>query len=181
LSISTTPFEARGAEIYINNEKRKVTTPAVIPLLIGDYSVKVRKDGYLDQQARVSISEGKEETLTFDLQTFEGSIAQEARQYRKAKIIYGTATLVSAATGAYLMYSSDKLSKDYPTATSDATNIYNQMEQQQTFSYVAFAVAVPLGVMYLVKASKYKKAKKKIQLTAIPVEGGGVVGLLVSF
>jgi hypothetical protein len=181
LSVVTNPFEARGAEILINNERRKEQTPAVIPLLVGDYTVKVRKDGYVEQERRINISEGKEETLMFDLQTYEGSMAQQIRQYKNAKMIYGAATLVSAAAGAYLLYSSDQLAKEYPTATTDATSIYDRMEQQQTLSYVAFGVAVPLGVMYLVKGAKLRKARNKVQLTAMPVEGGGVVGLLVSF
>ncbi len=181
LSIETQPFETRGAEIFIDGRKRSETTPAVLPLLIGSYDVSVVKDGFLEANETVEIREGLEHELTFTMQTFEGSMLQQVQRHKRSKRWYGTAALATAGAGAYFQYSTMQLADEYKTATSDATSIYNRYEQHQLISYVAFGVAVPLGVMMLVKSGQQRRLQREVDMAFVPVDGGGFFTLRVGF
>ncbi len=67
LSIITHPFETRGAEIYLNGERRTETTPAVILLHIGTYELRVRKPGYTDIVKRVIVDEDLDKEIIIDM------------------------------------------------------------------------------------------------------------------
>jgi len=181
LSIVTEPFESRGAEIYINDKKRRETTPAVLPLLEGEYKVSVKKRGYLDASKTISIRQARQHELVFDMQTFEGSQLQQARRHKTAKILYGTAAFTAVGAGAYFQLSSMQLADDYKTATTDATEVYDRMEQHQLISYIAFGAAVPLGVMMFVQSFRQKQTERKVNLSALPVKDGAVFGLVIKF
>lgn len=156
ISISTSPFETRGAEIFIDGIKQKQATPATIPLLIGNYNITVKKAKYIDVSQTVKISEGKEEVFAVKMITFSGSQLQQAKKHRVAKVLYGTTSLVAAGAGAYFRYSVIDLTNDYKLATDNATDIYSKIDKHDLYSWVAFGAAVPLGVMSLIKSSQYK-------------------------
>ena len=181
ISILSQPFDTKGAEIFLNGEKRKETTPAAFPLLIGTYKVEVKKQGYLDASKTVEIKEGQQQELTFDLQTFKGSMNQKMKKYRNAKIIYGSATLLAAGAGTYFRLTANQLSKDYETTTTDATQIYGQWEDNNLYSYIAFGAAVPLGVMTIIKAVQQKKTKNKMDVAFIPLNNGAYFSLTYNF
>jgi len=82
-------------------------------------------------------------------------------KYKKQKNIWMAATLVTAGTGAYFLYSSDKAGNDYETATTEATSLYDQMEQQRTISYAAFGASGVCAIFTIINATKQSKAKKK--------------------
>lgn len=156
VSITTSPFETRGAEIFIDGIKQKQTTPATIPLLIGSYNITIKKTGYIDVSQNVSIAEGKEESLSLKLITYAGSQLQQAKKHRISKALYGTAAIAAAGTGAYYRYSVISLTNDYATATGNAADIYSKIDNHDLYSWVAFGTAIPLGVMSLVKSYQYK-------------------------
>ncbi len=181
LSVVTRPFDARGSEIYVNGQRRTETTPASFHVLIGSYNVTVRKEGYLDAVQRIDVAEGIERELIFDMQTFEGSLLHQARRYRSSKILWGLTTAVAAGAGAWFQYSSVSLADDYKTATTDATTIYDTMEQHQLYSYIAFGVAVPLAIVTMVKSSQQRNTMRQYRLSAMPVRDGAVFGLSCQF
>lgn len=181
VSIVTNPFDARGADIYIENEKQKAITPTTIPLLIGTYNVTVKKSGYLDASKSVVVKEGAEQELTFTMQTYRGSMQQTANKYKRQKVVWGVATIAAAGVGGYFRYSVTSLSNEYKTATTDATDIYNRLEQHDLYSYIAFGAAVPCAVMTIVKAVQQNKAKKKANFTLMPTKNGAVFGLAYNF
>ncbi|HHE37847.1 MAG TPA: PEGA domain-containing protein, partial [Candidatus Cloacimonetes bacterium] len=74
LSITSNPYESKGAEIHLNDLKQKETTPAVIPLLIGNYNVTIKHPKFLEQTKPVVINENEQIKLDFDLVTYEGSM-----------------------------------------------------------------------------------------------------------
>ena len=115
------------------------------------------------------------------MQTFDGSMMQKASKHKTAKILYGSATLAAIGTGAYFSYSAMKLAKEYNTATSDATAVYDKYEQHNLYSYIAFGTAIPLGVMTLVKMAQQKKVMKKMNLTVLPSNDGMMFYLAWNF
>jgi predicted HAD superfamily hydrolase len=152
-----------------------------IPKLIGTYEVRVKKNSYRKARQSIEVRENQERELIFNLQSLEDSLAQQAKIYRDAKIIYGTGALLSACAGAYFMYSADQLAKKYPTATSDASEVYDQMEHLRTFSYVALGASVPLGIMYIVKASQQKRTSRKIDVALFPARDGALFYITYNF
>ncbi len=181
LSISSIPFETRGAEIYINGRKLSETTPATLPALIGNHTITIKKQGYLEVSQSIEVKENREQELVFNMQTFDGSMMQKASKHKTAKILYGSATLAAIGTGAYFSYSAMKLAKEYNTATSDATAVYDKYEQHNLYSYIAFGTAIPLGVMTLVKMAQQKKVMKKMNLTVLPSNDGMMFYLAWNF
>lgn len=181
ISVSTTPFDARGAEIFINNEKRKETTPTTIPLLIGNYNVTVKKSGYLDASQSVVVREGQEQELNFAMQTFSGSLQQQANRHKKGKMLFGAGTIAALGAGAYFRYSTISLHNDYKTATTDATAIFDKMEQHDLYSWASFGVAVPLGVMTIIKAVQQNNTERKITTALLPTRDGAMFGLAYNF
>ena len=181
LSVETRPFEARGADVLIDGVPTEEVTPTVIPLLIGNYNVTVTKNGYLDSSQTIDIEEGQEHELVFDMETFEGSLMQEAGRHRTAKRWYGTAALMAAGAGAYFQYSSMQLADDYQTATTDAADIFEKMEQHELISYVSLGAAIPLGVMMITRSVRQRRAEERIELSAVPLKEGVVFGLVVRF
>lgn len=181
VSITTTPFETRGAEIFIDGVKQKQTTPATIPLLIGSYNLTVKKAGYIDVSQAVTIRDGKEDVLNFSLISYQGSLIQKANRYKTAKIVYGTATAAAIGTGTYFLLSANKLNEEYKTATTDAGMIYDKMERHDLYSVIAYGAAVPFTVMTIIKATQQKRAKKKVSMAFIPLKDGFVFGMAYRF
>jgi len=181
VSIATQPFDARNADIYINGTKRKETTPAVIPLLIGKYDIRVKKQGYLETSKSVDVKEGREEEVVFDMQTFEGSMAQQVRRHKTKKVVFGTASLVALGTGGYFLQSANSLSDEYKIAGNDATKLFDDMEQHRVISYAAFGVAIPLAVIAIVQNSKQKQAERKINFSVVPTTDGMMAGVTLKF
>lgn len=181
LSITTMPFETAGSTISLNGTLYPEKTPATIPLIIGNYDLKVTKPGYLDQQRQVTVIEGKEQEVVLTMQTFEGSLFQQAQKYNKAKLIYGSITLAALGSGAYFMYSTLKLAEDYKTATTNATKIYDTMEQHNLYSTISFAAAVPFAVMTVLKMVQQNKVQKKITWAVLPSDDGMSLYLSCNF
>jgi len=177
LSISTNPFETRGAEIFINGKLHPQNTPATIPLVIGSYEVTIRKTGYLESTHKVDIREGQEQQLAVTLQTFSGSLQSQARKHKNMKILYGAGSLAAIATGGYFLYSANTLAQNYLTATTNATQTYNTMEQHFLYSYFSFGAAVPLTLMTIIKAAQQNKTTRKISMTAVPMGKGALVSV----
>ncbi|MFN2424585.1 MAG: PEGA domain-containing protein, partial [Cryomorphaceae bacterium] len=60
VSIMTEPFEASGAEIWIDGEKTEYKTPAVLELLEGEYIIRLVKAPFNDETISISIEKGQE-------------------------------------------------------------------------------------------------------------------------
>jgi len=63
LSIMTEPFEASGAEIWIDGKKTEYKTPAVVELLEGEYEVGIVKDGYGSLTEMITVKADNEESI----------------------------------------------------------------------------------------------------------------------
>jgi hypothetical protein len=181
ISITSTPFEARGADIYLNGQKQPRTTPANITVLVGDYNVTLKKSGFIDASQNVTVQEGRESTVNLNMTSFKGSLHQKAKRYKTAKILYGTAAVASLGTGTYYLLSANNLNEQYKTATTDAGLIYDRMERHDLYSMIAYGAAVPFTVMTIIKATQQKRAEKRVNMALIPLRDGFVFGMAYNF
>ena len=181
LSITSEPFKAQGADIFIDGMKREEKTPTSFRLPIGVYNVTVSKPDFLELTEEARISEDAELQLSFNLQTYKGSLQEKAHQLKKGKRIFGYTSLAAVGAGAYFRYSTISLQNDYKTATTDATAIFDKMERHDLYSWVSFGAAVPLGVIWIVKAAQQSKTERKIKTALVPTHDGVVFGMVVDF
>lgn len=181
VSIISKPFEAVDAEIFIDGQKQQEKTPTVVPLLIGNYSITLKKPTYLESTQRVEVREGMEHELVFNMQTYQGSLQQKAHRYKVSKYIYGTSTIAAAGAGTYFLLTANKLNEDYKTATTNATEIYDRMERYDLYSYISYGVAVPLVVMTTIKFAQQKLTEKKVKMAVLPYNDGLVFGMVLEF
>lgn len=123
VSVVTQPFEARGAEILINGDRRRETTPAVIPLLMGSYDVAVNHSDYLEQTRQVSIREGQTIDLEFTMQTYRGSMQAKRNSWRRNKWISLAGTVIALGGAVYFDYEGQSYRDDFYSATSPAAEM----------------------------------------------------------
>jgi hypothetical protein len=76
INIFSEPMETVGARIFLNGEE-KGNTPLVVPLLVGNYDLKLAFDGYLDSNEKFTLTEGENKTIKVNMLTYSGSIKQK--------------------------------------------------------------------------------------------------------
>jgi hypothetical protein len=101
VSISSQPVESKGAEIFVNNEKMKETSPAVIPLLIGKYEIALKHPDFLKETKSVTIQEGKTDSLEFQMRIYAGSLQAKENFWKRNKWIGLGVTVLTIGTGYY--------------------------------------------------------------------------------
>lgn len=179
VSIFSEPRNTRGAEIYVNKQKQKKTTPAVLPLLIGDYTITLKKDGFLDNSRAITVKANEQKKHTFQMQTYKGSLQQTFNKHKSAKILWGSASLLFAGAGTYFKLTADRHYNDYQAAAipAEATDLHDKVEQNDMFSLVSFGLAGAALIPTIIQAAKQGKVKQKLKLTARPYGEGVVLGV----
>ncbi|MDY0016911.1 MAG: PEGA domain-containing protein [Candidatus Delongbacteria bacterium] len=161
INIFSEPVETKGAEILINGENKGVT-PSVIPLLIGDYELKLKLSGYLESEERFTLTEGENKTLRVRMMTYEGSQKEKRDFWKKQKWYSLGAFALSAGAGGYFYMSGNSYYDDYEACTSttkEAEDLYDKAVSADTFRDVSFSVSLaPLGYFFYswYKESSYK-------------------------
>lgn len=177
ITISSSPS---GASLFLNG-KNEGSTPKTITTNFGKNTVRLSKQGYNDLEETFTVTE-QQKTYSFTLVSDQIAMAQmDFEKYKKRKNYWLAGTIVSAGTGAYFAYSADKAGKDYITATTEATSLYDKMERHYNYSYAAFGVSGVCAIFTIINATKQSKAKRKMNIAAIPLEGGGVVSVTMNF
>lgn len=169
-----------GANLTLNG-KSEGSTPKTLTIQYGKNTLTLSKPGYNDLNETFTVTE-KQETFTFNLVSNQKALAQmDFKKYKTRKNWWLGGTLASAAAGGYFYYAANKGYTDYDNATSDASDLHDQVETYDKLWPTFFGVSGVCAVMTIINASKQGKAKKKMNLTAAPVDGGGVFGITMNF
>lgn len=149
VSVFVEPREASDAEIFIANES-KGYAPKVMPLLIGDYSITLRKPNFLDASENFSIKEGEQKRLTLTMLTYQGSIQAKRDKWGQAKWISVVGTVVASAAAVYFNQNSQTSYKNYQGATlsDDAATFRDETKKNDLY----FKVSVSVGGIALVSS-----------------------------
>ncbi|MBP7563302.1 MAG: PEGA domain-containing protein [Candidatus Cloacimonetes bacterium] len=119
VSVMTDPKETQGASVFINNIKQDKTSPAVIPLQIGEYDVRVSFPGYVDKSEKVLVTEAESKPVNFSLQIKNVKYLNRASAWKtqqKAGLISALACVLASGYFAYAGYS------DYDAYQSASTS-----------------------------------------------------------
>lgn len=178
LQINSSPPETVGAKIYINNELSHFNTPANIPLIIGEYSIRIEKERFLPYNKNFIINE--DETLQLNAPLVSDPSIQ-ALKHKKSRNIWLASTVLSAGIGTYSVIRSNNLYEDYQNAGSEASDIRKQIETLDTITPVAYSVAAICLTGVIIKSVKYRKAEKNISLNTYPLKNGVLFSMLYQF
>lgn len=165
VSVVTQPFEARGANITINNERRTETTPAVIPLLMGNYDITVNHRDFLDQTRQVSIREGQTINLEFTMQTYRGSMQAKRNFWRTNKWISLAGTVIALGGAVYFDFEGQSHSDDFHSADNPAAEMSAFNSAESSFDnrdlcyYVSIGPAIYTVYSWIRQASYNRKIK----------------------
>lgn len=125
VSIISLPIETRGSAITVNDERREETSPAVVPLLIGDYRISLNQRGFLEQTRPVTILEGQTANLEFTMQTYRGSMQAKRDFWRTNKWIALTGTAIAIGGAVYFDIQADKYLDNYRNPSSPQEELNN--------------------------------------------------------
>ena len=87
-------------------------------MLIGDYDISLKHPRYLDISKNISLKEGDNKELRFQMMTYKGSIKQEYDKWNKRTKIGLWVTGVSAVLGIVSNYSGDYFYDEYQNSTN---------------------------------------------------------------
>ena len=167
-----------GASLLLNG-KSEGNTPKTLTTSLGENKIKLLKSGYINLEENFKVTEQKNK-YEFTMTSDKKAMAQlDFKKYKKRKNIWLGGTVVSAALGGYFLYSANKHYDEYQTATENATDLHNQIKTEDIIWPIAFGVSGACGIMTIINFSKQGKAKKQIGLSAIPMNGGGMLSFKV--
>jgi hypothetical protein len=161
--------DPNGANITINGKESGIT-PQKLSVPIGSNSIRLKKQGFLDLNDKFIVKQGQD-NYSFKLITDKLAVAAaDYKKFKTRKIYFIAGGSLFLAAGGYYFWHSEKLAKDYPTATNDATRIYDQMKREQLFTGIALGTGGACLTTSIVFAIKQHQAKKKlnVSLSALP-------------
>jgi len=162
VSIISNPYDSKGAAIFLNKKKQKETTPAVIPLLIGNYDITLKHPKFLDYTKKLTLSEGEQKKIIFNMQTYSGSMLAKKNFWKKNKWLGFSSSVL--LTGAGILFNSlgDKYYDEYKQSTSsnDAINARENTDKYYQYRDLSYTISIVPAVWSLyswIKEAVYKK------------------------
>jgi len=167
LSLISEPFGSQGAEIYIDGILQPKSTPAVIPLLIGDYDITLKKEGYADFRQEVIISDGDNKKVVAQMQTYRGSLQEKFNTYKKKKYYWLGASAALFAGGYFFQTQADSHYESYliSTSTPEATDLHDKVENNNRNSTISYGLAAAALIPVIVNHLKQKDTESRLQIT----------------
>jgi hypothetical protein len=155
----------KGARIYLDNEDSKKETPAVLELLHGEYELKLEHSRYLDSIKKIDIIEGESKTITFELDTYQGSMLAKKNTWKRNSWLGFTAGALLVGGGFYCnMQANDYFEKYQSTGITAKTLDYKQktqdFESYRDYCYYAASGAAVYMFYCWIKTSIYGSKTK---------------------
>ena len=150
-----------GAKIKIDN-KVLGTTPFKTTLMFGTYQLELRKKGYNNFSKNLNIIEGQTD-YNFTLNKI--SLAKmEYKKYNRRRNYTFFSMLGTAGLGVGFLLSANSLYNDYQIATTEATNLHNQIKNRDIIAISLFTLSATMTIPIGIYNKKRKIAKNKMNL-----------------
>ncbi len=136
LSIMSKPFATKGAEIFLNRNKRKETTPAVFETIMGTYEITVKSPGYIDRTKKnIFLKRGELKEMEFALVPYKNSSLHKTKKWKTRKWISLISGCIIVGGGVYCNYMGDGYWDDYQIATSTPDAVSQRDSYEKWYSY----------------------------------------------
>lgn len=173
ITITSTPSGAR----LVLNGKDEGYTPKSLTAPYGNNSIELEKNGYMKYSEKFAVTEDRG-NYQFQMTSDKAAMAQmKVKKYKKRKIITFAAGSVFAGVGTYFYLQSQKHADEYPTATTNATEVYDSMEREQLLAGISFGLSAGFYTTSLVYAIKQGNNRRKMEVALTPLPGGAIIGL----
>ncbi len=162
LSVQSKPYESKGAEIWLNGTKQKETTPGVMELLVGNYTVTLKHPEFLDASQQITLKEHDQKKLVFQMNTYSGSMLASANKWRTNKWISLAGTVLCVGGGVYSNMQGDAAFDDYDaaTTTADAVSYRDDLEKWYHYRDISYGISIAPAVWFVyswIKEAGYNK------------------------
>lgn len=187
-----------GATIGIDGQIYGTTPNTIKDLSVGEHNIKLIKQGYSSVEKKVVIIEGKTVEFNDTLINIKPSTAKMSKsapeikpvqnfnsdylKYKKSKNFWLVSTIVSGGAGVFAYLQAKDSYTQYQSATTDAESLYSQVQMYNTISPAALAIAGFCAVEFVIKSTKFSKAKSQsLGLYPLPVNQGAGLNLVYKF
>jgi len=165
LSIAGQPPETNGAHIFLDDRLQQEISPAVLPVLVGEYDVTLKHPKFLDTSQKVSLSEGEHKELIFEMHPYLGSQLYKYNVWKRRKWMSFAAAVTCFGAGYYCNWKGDNYYKDYQQAQSNSLAVaaWSNMETFNQYRNITYSMSIaPLafGVYSWIKQLSYRDLKK---------------------
>ncbi len=149
-----------GADIYVDNEKTDKKTPSVMEMLYGKYNITLQHPKYLELTKSVSLKEGDTKTITFELDTYSGSLTAKRDTWKTQTYLGLISTALIVGGGLYC----NKIANDnfdiyestYNTTEAiDARSRTEDFENYRDYCYYSASVTTAYTVFSWIKTLIY--------------------------
>ena len=178
LTVNSKDNSAKDASIYINNKLQEEKVPITIPLIVGDYTIRIEKEGFLNHIQNIKIEENK--STIIESQLTANPMNAVIKHKRRKSIWLGTG-IAFTGVGIFSVVRSNQLYNDYQTAGTDAADIRKKIETYDIIYPVAFGLAAFCGIEFIIQSKKHNKAKNSLSFYPIINESGGILCMKYNF
>ena len=151
VSVFVEPFEASNATIFVD-DKSQGSAPKVLSLLIGDYSITAKKNGFLDVTEKISVKERESAKLNLKMFTYEGSIQSKRDSWATYKWISAAVVVGASAAAIYFDNKANSSFDEYQKATTVdlAVNKRKSYEDNKQYNNISIGGAVAAGFSFAI-------------------------------
>lgn len=172
----TVNTDTERVEVYLNGNSMGIT-PFDKEIIIGDYNLLLKKQGFRDENRNFKLSEGANQQFTVEMMNY----SEFLNPLKTKALVSYMLGIAGIGSGAYLMQSAEKNYKAYQTATTEAEALRKKVEFADRMSPVGFAVG-GIGLLGgIIYSSKIKKYKKEWDLAVMPTRSGGLLSFTHNF
>ena len=116
----------------------------MLSLLYGDYDITLKHPNFLEIKKNVSLKEGEQKKVIFEMQTYEGSIIAKKNFHKNQMWIGIIGSTVIAGAGIFCNFTADATYDEYISATASATasEMREKYENYQTYRNICYSVSV---------------------------------------
>jgi hypothetical protein len=146
LTVMVQPFDARDAEVFINGES-KGSAPQSLRLLVGEYQILARKNGYLDGKESITLGESETRQVNLILLTYEGSRQQLRDSWGTVKTWTGISGVLAGGAAVYFKLTANSNYDKYNAATTSALAVAYRDKTTKNDNYYKIALGTAGGLL----------------------------------
>lgn len=170
--------DTENAEVILNGSQVGIT-PFDKEIIIGDYTMLLRKQGFKEENRTFKLTEGATQEVNVEMLNY----SKVLNPLKTKALISYMVGLAGVGSGLYLMQSANQNYKAYQEATTaaDAASLRDKVESADQLSPIALGVG-GIGLLGgIIFSSKIKKYKRDWDLVALPTRLGGFFALRHNF
>lgn len=170
--------DTESAQVILNGNQAG-TTPFDREIIIGDYNLLLKKDGFRDETRSLKLTEGATQEVSIEMLNY----AKVLNPLKTKALISYMVGLAGVGSGLYHMQLATQNYKAYQESTTvaEATALRDKVESSDQLSPIGFAVGGVGLIGGIIFSSKIKKYKRKWDLVAVPTKSGGFFALRHNF